>query len=504
MSHGAQDLVVRVVLGDQLTPDIAALRGGDRARDVVCMAEVAGEAGYVPHHKKKLAFVFSAMRHFAQELKADGWRVDYMRLDAPGNTGSLAGEIARARARHKAARVVATAPGEWRVLDEMRAWADEIRPDARFLCAPEDFARWAKGRKQLRMEHFYREMRRRHDVLMEGDAPAGGRWNFDADNRKPLPPDVVVPRPFEQVPDATTRGVLDMVARRFSGHFGNLEPFAYAVTRPAARAALAQFVDERLPRFGVYQDAMAAGDPWLFHAHIGLYLNAGLLAPMEAIDAATQAWADGHAPLAAVEGFVRQILGWREFVRGVYWHMGPDYTGANALGADRPLPAFYWTGDTDMRCLAHCVADTRAHAYAHHIQRLMVLGNFALLAGLEPRAVQDWFLAVYADAYEWVEAPNVVGMALYADGGVFASKPYAAGGAYINRMSDYCAGCAHSPKSCPFTTLYWDFLDRNRGALGGNPRMGLVYKNWDRRSAQDKDAIRARAAAFLASSVMRA
>ncbi|MFN3687356.1 cryptochrome/photolyase family protein [Salinarimonas sp.] len=500
---------LRLLLGDQLTRRIASLADLDAEADVVLMVEVAEEATYVRHHKQKIAFLFSAMRHFAEELREEGVRVDYVRLDDPGNTGSFGGELARALGRHAVDRVIVTEPGEWRVLEAMRDWREElglpveIREDNRFLCSRGEFAAWAEGRKQLRMEFFYREMRRKTGFLMEGGEPVGGQWNFDADNRKSLPAGIAVPprRRFE--PDATTRAVLDLVARRFGNHFGDLDGFGWAVTRAGALEALAFFLEAALPRFGDYQDAMKTGEPFLFHAVISPYLNAGLLTAEEVCVAAEREWREGRAPLNAVEGFVRQVIGWREYVRGIYWLEMPRYAQTNALDAQRPLPDFYWTGETDMNCLAQCVADTRAHAYAHHIQRLMVLGNFALIAGIRPAALEEWFLVVYADAYEWVELPNVHGMILFADGGLLASKPYAASGAYIDRMSDYCRGCRYDPKvkegpkACPFNYLYWHFLIDNESRLARNPRMAMPYRTLAKMNPDRRAAIEADASAFL-------
>lgn len=500
---------LRLVLGDQLTRRVASLGDLDAEADVVLMVEVAEEATYVRHHKQKIAFLFSAMRHFADELREEGVRVDYVRLDDPGNSGSFGGEVARALGRHAVDRVVVTEPGEWRVLEAMRDWREElgvpveIREDNRFLCSRGEFAAWAEGRKQLRMEFFYREMRRKTGFLMEGGEPVGGQWNFDADNRKSLPAGIAVPprRRFE--PDATTRAVIDLVEQRFGNHFGDLDGFGWAVTRTGALEALAFFLEAALPRFGDYQDAMKTGEPFLFHAVISPYLNAGLLTAEEVCVAAEREWREGRAPLNAVEGFVRQVIGWREYVRGIYWLEMPRYAQTNALDARRPLPDFYWTGETDMNCLAQCVGDTRAHAYAHHIQRLMVLGNFALIASIRPAEVEEWFLVVYADAYEWVELPNVHGMILFADGGLLASKPYAASGAYIDRMSDYCRGCRYDPKvkegpkACPFNYLYWHFLIENESRLARNPRMAMPYRTLAKMAPERRAAIEADATAFL-------
>jgi len=503
---------LRLVLGDQLSADIAALRDADRARDVVLMAEVTAEATYVPHHPKKIAFVLAAMRHFAAELEAAGFRVDYVSLDDPANRGSLTGELERAVARHGASRVVATEPGEHRVRAMMDGWSEalglavEIREDDRFFCRLADFDRWADGKKQLRMEHFYREMRQATGLLMTPEgAPEGGRWNYDRENRKPAEAGLDFPAPLGVEPDRVTREVLDLVAARFGHHFGELEPFGFAVTRAHALAALERFVAHGLPHFGDYQDAMVDGEDWLFHSVLSPYLNAGLLLPREVCAAAEAAWRAGTAPLNAVEGFIRQILGWREYVRGVYWRFMPEYAERNGLGASRPLPDLYWTGETDMRCMARVVDQTRREAHSHHIQRLMVTGNFALLAGVAPAEVCAWYLAVYADAYEWVELPNTLGMALFADGGVMGSKPYAASGAYIDRMSDFCRHCRYDVKqkngedACPFNYLYWNFVLENREQLASNPRVQPVLRTLDRMRPAKIEAVRADSLRFFAS-----
>ena len=433
---------LRFVLGDQLSRGLSALADLDVERDVVLLVEVHEEATYVPHHRQKIALVLSAMRHFAAELRGKGVAVDYVRLDDPENTGSFTGELGRALLRHAADRVVVTEPGEWRVFEMMRSWSRafgrpvEIREDDRFLCSQQRFQAWARGRKALRMEYFYREMRRETGWLMREGEPEGGRWNYDSENRKALPRDVVLPTRLRFPPDAITREVMALVAERFGDHFGELERFGWAVTRQDALKALADFIAVALPRFGDYQDAMQCGEDFLFHALLSPCINIGLLSPREVCEAALSAWAKSAAPLAATEGFLRQILGWREYVRGIYWLRMPGYAATNVLEANRHLPDFYWTGETDLRCLREAIEGTRRNAYAHHIQRLMITGNFALLAGIAPAEVEAWYLSVYADAFEWVELPNTHGMALHADGGLLGSKPYAASGAYIDRMSE--------------------------------------------------------------------
>ena len=492
---------LRLILGDQLSKDISSLQDAS-PDDVVLMCEVRAEATYVKHHKKKIAFVFSAMRHFAQSLSKDGLHVRYVAYDDPDNQGSLEAEILAALKTQNFTEVVLTEPGEHRLLLAVQALAKDIDlpvtilPDTRFLATHQDFQSWASGRKQLRMEFFYREMRRKYSVLMDADGPIGGQWNYDSENRKPPKSGLDIPPPYAAPLDAITQDVVSLVATHFGDHFGDLDPFPYAVTREGAVTALEQFVDQRLGQFGDYQDAMLQGEPWMFHSHIALYLNVGLLGPLECIRAAEQAFHRGTAPLNAVEGFIRQILGWREYVRGIYWLKMPAYKQENFFDATRDLPDFYWDAQTQMNCLRQCVLETKQNAYAHHIQRLMVLGNFALLAGLDPDQVNDWYLLVYADAYEWVELPNVHGMVLFADGGVLGSKPYAASGAYIKKMSNYCETCSYKvsvkngAKACPFNYLYWDFMERNAPKLRNNPRLGFVYRTLDRMSEAKRDACR--------------
>ncbi len=500
---------LRYILGDQLSRDISSLRGLDPDTDVVLMAEVAEEAGYVRHHQQKIAFLFSAMRHFAEDLARRGVRVEYTKLDDPGNAGSFTGELERALRRHAIDHVVVTEPGEWRVLEAMRGWQERfdipvhIRSDDRFFCSHDEFRAWAGDKRGFRMEFFYRAMRRKTGLLMEGGDPVGGQWNFDKDNRKSLPATLAPPPRLRFEPDAVTAEVLDLVRHRFGTNFGDLAPFGWATTRPEALLAFDHFILDCLPHFGDYQDAMRTDDGFLFHSLVSPYLNAGLLGPNEVCQRAQDAYEAGIAPLNAVEGFIRQILGWREYVRGVYWLKMPDYAATNALNAHRKLPALYWTGETDMNCLRQAVGDTRRQAYAHHIQRLMITGNFALLAGIEPAEVEEWYLAVYADAYEWVELPNVHGMVLFADGGLMGSKPYAAGGAYINRMTDYCGACTYDPAvrsgptACPFTTLYWAFLIDNADKLSGNRRLAMPYRAIEKLGPEHRAALQAEARRFL-------
>ena len=500
------------VLGDQLSHSLASLSDVAKADAIVLLMEVADETTYVRHHKRKVALILSAMRHFAGELRAAGWTVDYVMLDDPANSGSFTGEVARAVERHLPDAIRIVEAGEWRVKTMIDDWSKhfgvpvQVLPDDRFVCGILEFQTWAQSRNDLMMEFFYREMRRKTGLLMTASGkPEGGQWNLDKENRAPPKRGLNYPEPMQFVPDEITGDVLTMVAERFSGHFGRLEKFALPVTAGQARQALNHFIRTALPDFGTYQDAMVTGQDWLYHSWLSPALNLGLLIPLEVAQAAADAYAAGDVPLNAAEGFIRQVIGWREYVRGYYWMEMPEVADANALGATRPLPEFYWTGQTDMLCIAEAVRNTRDHGYAHHIQRLMVLGNFAMLAGVRPQHVADWFLVVYADAYEWVELPNVIGMSQHADGGRLATKPYAGGGAYINRMSDHCGRCRYDvtqktgPDACPFNALYWDFLARHEHRFRRNRRMVQMYANWDRMQPEVRDAYRASAAKFLES-----
>lgn len=497
-----------LVLGDQLNADASALDGFDPARDALWMAEVAEESQHVWSSKPRIAIFLAAMRHYRDARRAEGRTVHYVELDAPENTGSLAGELKRAAAKLKPARLVMTEPGDWRVWRALEEAAEEIglplevRGDRHFYASIADFKQHALGRRQLRLEFFYRELRRREKVLLDAHGePEGGQWNFDHDNRGAFPKGGPkgVPAPVAFPPDATTRAVIALVEKRFAKHPGRLAAFDWPVTPEDARRALDDFIAHRLADFGQFQDAMWTREPWLYHSRLSAAMNLKLLDPREVVGAAERAYREGRAPLASAEGFIRQILGWREYVRGIYWHFMPEYLEKNALGAREPLPAFYWDGETEMACLRDAITQTLDLGYAHHIQRLMVTGLYALMLGTDPRRVHEWYLAVYVDAVEWVELPNTLGMSQYGDGGAMASKPYVATGKYIQRMSNYCAGCRFDPAkatgddACPFTTLYWDFLLRHERVLAANQRMALQVKNLARLGAKERETIRARA-----------
>lgn len=499
-----------LVLGDQLDLDAAAFDGFDPAQDAVWMAEVDEESTHVWSSQPRIALFLAAMRHFAQALQAAGRPLLYRRLDDPGNRGSLAAELQHTLATLQPQRVVMTAPGDWRVWQSLKAvvagagLALEVCEDRHFFSTVREFAAHAQGRKTLRLEFFYRALRQRHGVLMHAGQPIGGRWNFDVENREAFGPDGpgVLPPPARFAPDALTREVISLVETRFAQHPGTLASFAWPVTRAQALEALQAFIEQRLPLFGRYEDALWPGEPWLYHSQLSAALNLKLLSAREVVQAAEAAYHAGRVPLESAEGFIRQILGWREYVRGIYWTQMPGYADRNALQATQDLPAWYWTGETDMACLREVITQTLAHGYAHHIQRLMVTGLFGLLLGVRPQQVHAWYLSVYVDAVEWVELPNTLGMSQYGDGGLMASKPYVATGKYIQRMGGPCAGCRYDPaqrsgqRACPYTTLYWDFLMRHESLLAGNARMALQVKNLARLSAADRAAVAERADAI--------
>ncbi|MEK9657286.1 MAG: cryptochrome/photolyase family protein [bacterium] len=498
-----------VLFGDQLSFDLPSLSHVPKESSLVFMCEVSQEARYVPHHKKKIAFIFSAMRHFKDALIQKGYQVLYRSIDDADNQGSFYKELCVLVQSHSFSSIIVTHPGEYRVLEMLQTLKKNISipltilEDTRFLCGLDEFNSFAAEKKQLRMEYFYRYMRKKHAILVTNNQPEGGQWNFDASNRQPLKDSVVIPHHTTFQADAISQEVIRLVNALFPDHFGDIAPFYFAVTHEQAKEVLKVFISERLPLFGRYQDAMKQEEAWLFHSHISFYLNCGLLNPKECIDAAVNAYYSGSAPLSSVEGFVRQLLGWREFIRGIYWLKMPNYQQLNALSATRPLPSFFWTGETDMNCLKQALQETKTYAYNHHIQRLMILGNFLLLTGIAPQYVQEWYLSVYADAYEWVELPNVMGMILYADNGLFASKPYAASGAYIHRMSNYCKSCRYNvkehvgPTACPFNYLYWNFIHSNTNVLSKNPRMRMIYNSLSRQSSDKTSAMITQSTHFL-------
>lgn len=500
-----------LIFWDQLSLNLSSLKSLNKKNDVVLMCEVKELCAYVKHHKKKLVFLLSAMRHFTDELIKNGYQLIYVKLDDPNNTHTIVGEVKRIAKQIKSKEIITTLPGEYHFyqvfLNLKSIFNVDILEDDRFLSSRSEFSSWTKNKKTLRMEFFYREMRKKYYILMRGNLPEGGKWNYDAENRSFPKNKIDIPPPYKTATDNITKEVIKLVKIYFPDHFGDIEPFHYAVTRKSALQVLKSFIKHRLSHFGDYQDVMIQNQPWLFHSHISMYINAGLLYPLECIKLAEAAFYKGDIALNSAEGFIRQILGWREFVRGIYWLKMPDYKSKNYFKAKRRLPAFYWTANTEMNCIKQCVTETRENAYAHHIQRLMVLGNFALLAGIDPSAVNEWYLIVYADAHEWVELPNVTGMILFADGGYLASKPYAASGSYINKMSNYCRNCAYNvkakqgPDACPFNYLYWNFLLEHKNLLKNNPRLAMINLTLSRMDKSKIEQIRADSKKFLGSLV---
>jgi len=500
---------LRFIFWDQLSHSISSLKDIE-SNDTVLMCELRHEVTRIPHHPKKIALWFSAMRYFSEELRNKGIKVRYIDFNDPSNTHSLYDEVKRAVHDLGIQKIIVTEPGEYYFQEIIKSWGQslkvdiEIRTDDRFLCTIEEFKEWASTKKELRMEYFYRNMRKKYNILMEPDGlPTGGLWNYDKENRKPPSSSITFIKRIRHKKSDALKSVLDLVRNNFKHHFGDLDPFYYAINRDQSLIELDHFIDKILPQFGDYQDAMVQGNAYLYHSLLSSYINIGLLLPLEMCQKAETAYRKGKVSLNSAEGFIRQILGWREFIRGIYWFKMPEYGELNTLDAKTPLPNFYWGEETHMKCISEAVSHTKIHAYSHHIQRLMITGNFALLAGLDVKEVQEWYLAVYSDAYEWVEMPNTLGMALFGDGGIVASKPYAASGQYINKMSNFCKQCYYDvkdmtgPKACPFNALYWNFLQHHRESFSKNPRLSFMYATWDRFEPSKKNAIKSKASQIL-------
>jgi len=499
-----------LILGDQLDRESSLFRQFDPRRDRLWMAEVREESTHVWSHKQRIALFLAAMRHFAAELTERGWPLDYQRL-AEHEDPDLGSALARSLRRWQPQQVRLVMPGDYRVLQQIRGTCSELRTpleileDDHFLSTPDEFRRWAAQRKQLRLEYWYRQLRQRHAILLEADGrPAGGEWNFDADNRCAFPKSGPggLPSAPRFSPSRITREVIELVNREFNGHPGRLDRLDWPVTPVQAEQLVRRFLDHALPHFGRYQDACWSDQPFLFHSLLSSSLNLKLIRPEPVLRAAEACYRDGSAPIDAVEGFIRQVLGWREYVRGLYWLHMPKWLNWNALASEEELPGFYWSGDTELNCLRQSIGQVMQHGYAHHIQRLMISGLFALLFGVRPDRVHEWFLATHVDAVEWVELPNTIGMGQYADNGVMASKPYIASGNYIQRMTNYCRGCRYDPKlasgpqACPFTLLYYDFLYRHEERFRQHPRMKLMLRNAARKSREEQIAIQQQAEDF--------
>lgn len=491
-----------LILGDQLSEHIATLKALDKDQDIILMAELVEEATYVKHHPQKISLIFSAMRHFAKSLKAQGWKIRYQAFDRTQSAQSFVDFVQAQLEKNSADALVITESGEFRLQQAIETtWSSQLQipihilRDDRFFCSKNEFKQWGSSSRILRMEFFYRKLRQKTGYLMDGNKPVGGKWNYDIENRQAWNAQDSIPVALEFDRDQIDLDVIELVKAEFQDHIGQINHFNWATTRQQALQALDYFIQHQLIHFGQYQDAMVHNQDYMFHSLLAPYLNCGLLSPKEVCDAAQQAYFEDRVPLNTAEGFIRQILGWREFIRGIYWLKMPSYSELNELQADRELPAYFWTANTKMECMRECLRNSLENAYAHHIQRLMVIGNFTLLNGISPKQVNDWYLSVYADAFEWVQLPNTHGMVLFADGGLVASKPYAASGNYIHRMSNYCQNCHYNVKtkteqdSCPFNSLYWNFLAKHRVLFSSNPRMSIMYKQWDKLNLDDQNTI---------------
>ena len=512
-SHKAREdrmSTLRLILGDQLNPQHSWFSATD-ANVVYLLMEIRQETDYVLHHAQKIIAIFAAMRDFARQLETSGHRVHYLAIDDPANRQSLPANLDALIAHYAASAFEYQAPDEWRLDRQLDDYARRLAIPGRmvdsehFFSRRDEAAQLFSGRRQWLMEHFYRQLRMRHGVLMAGPGkPVGGQWNFDHDNRKPWPG---LPRePADWRGEHDHSALWETIRQAGIESFGEPDArrFRWPLNRAEALRHLDDFIDQALPHFGDFQDALTYRAWRLFHSLLSFALNTKMLGPREVVARVAEAYAAGRVPLASAEGYIRQVLGWREYMRGVYWASMPGLDGQNCFGHRLPLPSWFWTGETNMRCLAQAIGQSLQHAYAHHIQRLMVIGNFALLAGLDPAALHGWYLGVYIDAFEWVELPNTVGMSQFADGGRLASKPYVSSAAYIDRMSDYCKGCHYDRKArvgeraCPFNALYWDFHARNGERLGANPRLAMVYRQLARMQPADLQAAQARANAIRA------
>ncbi|MEN9966379.1 MAG: hypothetical protein RL416_536 [Pseudomonadota bacterium] len=497
-----------LILGDQLDINSSALRDFDPSTDEVLMVESQNESTYVWSHKAKIAIFLSAMRHFAQTLLSKKIPLTYIKESSLTIEEELRSQIVNKQVTH----LVCVEPGEYRLKLAIENLARDLNvhlsmeDDHHFYCSNQEFREWVADKKELRLEYFYRYMRKKHHILIGDDEqPVGGQWNFDDQNRKPYSKNGpgLIDAPLTFAPDEISREVLEFVERQYPEHPGSLEHFSWPVTREQALAALKHFVNHRLATFGIYQDAMWKETPFGWHSILSTSLNLKLLNPREVVQSALEAYQNNRLDLATVEGFIRQVIGWREFVRGIYYLDMPDMANANFYQHQRKLPEWYWTANTKMNCMKDAIGQTLKYGYAHHIQRLMITGNFGLLAEILPQEVSDWYLAIYVDAIEWVELPNVVGMALFANGGRFTSKPYIASGAYVKRMSNYCDGCQYKPdvrygeQACPMTTLYWNFLINHQVEFNQNPRTRLMTANLSKISTEDQALIQLHAKKIL-------
>ncbi len=499
MSHQKR---LRLILGDQLNENHSWFKNLDEDLTYVMM-EIRQETDYVKHHVQKIAAFFAAMRAFAEKISNLGHNVVYLKLDDPKNRQTLAGNITDLLKKTKSQYFEYLQPDEYRLDIHLKEIAEKIPVPSRasdtehFLTERDELKKLFSGKKRFLMESFYRWMRKRHDVLMENTKPIGGQWNYDQKNRRAYDNRVPIPKPMLFENNVTD--IHKTILNNRINTFGEIDPekLVWPVTRAQALSLMKAFIRDGLPAFGTYQDAMTEKSQFLFHSRLSFALNTKLLHPMEVIEAAVNAWDKNRSTIKIqqIEGFVRQILGWREYMRGIYWALMPELESMNYFNHDAQLPDFFWTADTRMKCMRMAVGQSLKHAYAHHIQRLMVTGNFALLAGICPDEVDSWYLGIYIDAIQWVELPNTRAMSQFADGGLVATKPYISSAKYIHSMSDYCDACAydwkkrHGDMACPFNGLYWDFYARHRKRLKKNPRVMMMYRVWDRMDREEQKRI---------------
>jgi deoxyribodipyrimidine photolyase-related protein len=506
----AQPKTLRLILGDQLDEMHSWFKTPDKNVTFVMM-EIRQETDYVKHHIQKVAAFFAAMRAFSARLGKLGHKVIYLRLDDRQNLQTIRANLQHLLATQKYDRVEYLLPDEYRLDEQLKNMAKKLQLDVttvdteHFMTERQALKDFFAGKKRYLMESFYRSMRKRHDILMEKDKPCGGQWNYDQKNRQAYDGQVAMPKPLFFKNDVSD--ICTTIQKMKVQTFGEIEPsrLIWPTTRAQSLKLLNAFVKSGLPAFGTYQDAMTAKNWYLFHSRLSFALNTKMLRPLEVIQAALKAWRKkkSRIEIQQVEGFVRQILGWREYMRGIYWALMPDLDSMNYFDHARALPGYYWTGKTRMNCMRLAIGQSLQHAYAHHIQRLMITGNFALLAGVDPAEVDAWYLGVYIDAIQWVELPNTRAMSQFADGGQVATKPYISSAKYIHSMSDYCDTCdydwkkRHGDMACPFNSLYWEFYNRHRRLLGKNARVAMMYRVWDRMDTDEKKRVSAQAKTYL-------
>ena len=499
---------LRLILGDQLNAQHSWFSTVNNEHTFV-MIESREEGSYAPHHIQKVVGIFSAMRQFAHSLKSQGHQLHYHKIldSTEANLRTVLASIAH---QYGAERIELQEPDEWRLREDLEQLKDEgfkitWCSSEHFISTREEFEGLFEGKKTFLMETFYRALRRRTGILMDMGQPAGGKWNYDAQNRKKLPKNHLPPPPFVPSTDVSTE-LKDALAAQLPtiGKLENPKHFYWPTTPTQAWEIFDHWLQYGLPSFGDYQDALTTKSWSLYHSRISFALNTKMIQPLEVCQRVEAHYrANPEIALNAVEGFIRQILGWREFMCCVYWHRMPEFADENFFGFDRKLPQWFWNGDTKMKCLSHTIGQSLNHGYAHHIQRLMVTGNFALLAGIDPDEVDLWYLGIYIDAFEWVEITNTRGMSQYADGGWIATKPYVSSANYMKKMGDYCDQCFYNPKtkteddSCPFNALYWNFFDSQRDKLQSNFRLGMVYRTYDKMNADVKAGIREKAQSLL-------